>query len=199
LKVLGITGGIAMGKSAVTNRLRSEGFEVIDTDELARQLVEPGQPALAEIRSAFGSDVLHADGTLRRDTLAKIVFAAPEARKTLESILHPRIRAIWQEAARQQRTATSPKKPQFFVTIPLLFETGCATEFDATICIACSAPTQMARLRARGWSANESAERIASQLPIEAKMKLATYVIWTEGPPEVTFLQLRRLLDVIRP
>ena len=95
MKLFGITGGIAMGKSTAGQLLRQHGVAVIDTDDIARQIVEPGQPALAEIRERFGPAVLLPDGRLDREELARQVFALPSARADLEAILHPRIRAAW--------------------------------------------------------------------------------------------------------
>ena len=95
MKVFGLTGGIGMGKSVAAQFLRERGARVVDTDEFARQLVEPGQPALAEIQTVFGNNVVAPNGELRRDQLARIVFADAAARKKLEAILHPRIRERW--------------------------------------------------------------------------------------------------------
>ena len=95
MKVCGLTGGVGMGKSTAAQFLREHGAQVVDTDELARQLVEPGQPALTEIQAVFGKSIVAPDGQLRRDELAQIVFTDPAARKKLEAILHPRIRERW--------------------------------------------------------------------------------------------------------
>jgi dephospho-CoA kinase len=191
LKVLGLTGGVGMGKSAAESFLRQQGLPVVDTDVLARQLVEPGQPALDEIRAAFGDAVLAADGRLRRDELARIVFNDDAARVRLESILHPRIRALWQQ---QVQTWCGEAKTTAVVVIPLLFETGAEKELDETICIACSAATQRERLLARGWSETQIQQRIAAQLSIEKKVEKADYVIWSEGNLDVMAAQLSLLL-----
>ena len=196
-----------MGKSAAADLLRARGVQVLDTDELARELVEPGQPSLAEIQAVFGAEFFGPDGRLRRDLLARRVFADPEARKQLEVILHPRIRKQWIEAVgvwrsriggqgiSQKETAESRLAHCLFVVmIPLLFETNCQQEFDATICIACSASTQLKRLFARGWSSPQIQQRIAAQLPIEEKMGRADYVIWSEGGLDVHATQLDRVL-----
>src|SRR5437660_8963116 len=95
MKVLGLTGGIGMGKSTSAQLLRARAIPVVDTDELARQVVEPGQPALAQVAAAFGPDIIAHDGRLRRDELARRAFSDPDARRKLEEILHPRIRALW--------------------------------------------------------------------------------------------------------
>jgi dephospho-CoA kinase len=197
-----------MGKSAVGDLLRARGVQVLDTDQLARELVEPGLPALAEIQSTFGSEFVASDGRLRRDLLARRVFADAEARKKLEAILHPRIRTLWAEAVRSWRSQAGERghPPEnnaesrpccriFAVMIPLLFETNCQQEFDATICISCSARTQFERLGDRGWSPEQIQQRIASQMPTEEKMGRADYVVWTEGPLELAAAQLSRILQ----
>jgi len=199
-----------MGKSTAASFLVNRGVTIVDTDLLARQLVEPGQPALIEIRQAFGAEILAADGSLRRDRLAQRVFSEPTARKTLESILHPRIRDLWlseRDAWRSNFAKTlpqdsSPLHPRdgmrsvrfFCVVIPLLFETRAEVEIDASICLACSSITQRQRLLARGWNADHIAQRIQSQLPIEEKMTRAPYVVWNEGSVEILNAQLERVL-----
>ena len=177
----GLTGGIGMGKSTAAQVLRQLGVKVVDTDILARQIVEPGQPALEEIRNLFGAQVIN-EGRLNRDVMAKIVFNDAQARSTLENILHPRIRFLWQTEVKNQQ---SKGTPLVAIDIPLLFETGSESEFDATVCVACTATTQRQRLRQRGWSEEHIQKRIQAQWPIEKKMAKATYIIWTEGSMDV--------------
>lgn len=192
MKRLGLTGGIGMGKTAAADYLRRRGLPVVDTDQLARELVEPGQPALADIAAAFGPAVLDAEGSLRRLELAGLVFSDESRRRQLEAILHPRIRAAWRAQLEAWQRAG---RPAAVVVIPLLFETGAAGEFDATLCVACSAASQRERLRARGWSDEEIARRLAAQWPIERKLAAADFVIWAEGGLEQTEAQLDRVLD----
>jgi dephospho-CoA kinase len=194
MKRLGLTGGIGMGKSAAAEHLRRRGLPVVDTDRLARELVEPGQPAWHEIRHTFGPEVLDAAGCLRRDALARIVFADAARRRQLEAILHPRIRAAWQA---QLETWQHEGRPAAVVVIPLLFETGAAGQFDATICVACSPASQRERLRARGWSDEEIARRLAAQWPVERKIAAADYVVWAEGDLAHTAAQLDRILATL--
>lgn len=192
MKVLGITGGVGMGKTTCAELLRQRGLPVVDTDALARQLVEPGQDALQEIRQAFGPELIGADGCLRRKELAQRVFNDAESRRRLEQILHPRIRERWRaqiETWRKERQALG------IVVIPLLFETNAQSELDATLCVACSAATQQARLAARGWSPGHIAQRVAAQWPAEKKMELSTFVIWSEGRLEIHAAQLDRILS----
>src|SRR3954471_12688794 len=158
MKLCGLTGGVGMGKSTTARFLSAQGVPVIDTDEIARLLVEPGQPALAQIKNRFGENVIDLDGRLRRDELARIVFADAAARKSLEAILHPPIREHWLARAETWRKENHPLA---VVVIPLLFETAAASHFDNVICTACSSIAQSARLRHRGWSANQIAQRIS--------------------------------------
>jgi dephospho-CoA kinase len=191
MKVYGLTGGIGMGKSTSDKLLRERGVAVVDTDLLARQLVEPGQPALSEIQAFFGPEMIGGDGKLRRDELARRVFGDAPARKRLEEILHPRIRAAWQAQLEQWR---AQKYPLAVVVIPLLFETEAGTHFDKIICTACSAASQRQRLQSRGWDERQIEQRIASQMPAEKKMELSNYVIWTEGELDVHAAQLQRVI-----
>jgi dephospho-CoA kinase len=198
MKILGVTGGMGMGKSACAKLLQQRGVPVIDTDELAREVVEPGQPALAEIQALFGADLVGPDGRLRRDRLARRVFGDPAARRSLESILHPRIRELWLEraAALGQHGA-----PLVAVIIPLLFETGAEADLDRTLCVACSSATERERLAPRGWAPEEIQQRLAAQMPVEQKMARADYVIWSEGGLGLHAEQLDRILDklLVRP
>src|SRR5574341_933480 len=182
MKVFGLTGGIGMGKSACAELVKARSIPVVDTDDLARQVVEPGEPALAEVVNAFGRDVLDEAGKLRRDELGRRVFADAAARKRLEEILHPRIRDLWR--AQVRRWAEQGHRCAF-VIVPLLFETRAEKEFDAVVCVACSAATQRQRLAARGWPPDKIERRMAAQLPIAAKLAQADFVIWSEGSLEV--------------
>lgn len=183
-----------MGKSTSAALLRERGLPLIDTDEVARAIVEPGEPALAEIRATFGESVIDPAGRLRRDMLAHIVFASESRRKELEAITHPRIRERWEKEVNEWRAAG---KPVGVVVIPLLFETHAESAFDVVVCVGCSAATQEARLGRRGWSLEESRRRIAAQWPAEKKMALAHYVVWTEGDLEAHRLQWVKILEQI--
>jgi dephospho-CoA kinase len=183
-----------MGKSTCASLMRQRGVRVVDTDELARELVEPGQPALAEIAATFGSTLLDDAGRLRRQELADIVFRDPAARRQLESMLHPRIQEAW---SRQLSGWRASGVPLAVVVIPLLFETGSEGFFNATLCVACSARTQQTRLTARGWSEPEIQLRCEAQLPVEEKLARARFVIWSEGCLEAHADQLDRVLGVL--
>ena len=194
MHLIGLTGGVGMGKTTASNFLQQRGLPVIDTDVLAREVVEPGLPAWDEIRRLFGEDITDSDGRLRRDELARQVFAEPARRQQLEAIIHPRIRERWVAQVALWRTE---KHPAGVVVIPLLFETDAAGSFDSVICVACSASTQRQRLLARGWTSEQIAQRIAAQWPVEKKVGLADYVIWNESGLEVHAEQLDRILRFI--
>lgn len=191
MKLFGLTGGIGMGKSTAAQILGRRGIPVEDTDAIARNIVGPMQPALAEIQRTFGNEVISAEGTLRRDVLARIVFSDPAARRKLEAITHPLIRAHWKKSVEMWRTV---KLKAGCVIIPLLFETNAESEFDATICVACSAVTQRSRLAIRGWGAEQTAQRIAAQFPITEKIAKADYVVWNEGDLDILAAQLERIV-----
>jgi len=181
MKLCGLTGGVGMGKSTAAGFFLQLGARVVDTDGLAHELVQPGQPALLEIIQNFGSRFLSTDGSLKRSELAQLVFADATARKQLEAILHPRIRERWQmqvEAWRNEGCSVA------MVAIPLLFETAAENQFDKIICVACSPAQQRQRLAARGWKSDEVAGRIAAQLPVEQKMARSHFVVWAEGSLE---------------
>ncbi|MFO1476987.1 MAG: dephospho-CoA kinase [Verrucomicrobiota bacterium] len=190
MKLFGLTGGIGMGKSTAGLYLAGRGLPVIDTDQLARQVVAPGQPALAEIARAFGPQIIGPSGHLQRAELARRVFSSPADRHILESITHPRIRTLWRQHADSWRRQGAPIG---IVIIPLLFETGAEKELNATVCVACSEATQHARLAPRGWSPDQAAARIAAQWPVERKMARADFLAWSEGPPFILHAQLDRI------
>ncbi len=183
-----------MGKSTVEQLLRQRGLPVVDTDILARQIVEPGQPALQDIQRIFGPRVVDEAGHLRRDELARIVFPDPNARQQLESVTHPRIRDLW---VRQVETWRAEQRSVAAVVIPLLFETGAEKNLDVTVCDACSPAAQHQRLKDRGWSADQIQQRIAAQWPIEKKVARSDFVIWTDGALEILGKQVDRIFNAV--
>ena len=194
MKLCGLTGGVGMGKSTAAGFLLASGARVVDTDDLAHELVQPGQTALAEITAAFGHHLIAPDGRLRRGDLAKIVFADPAARQKLESILHPRIRERWQAQVAEWR---SEHCKVAVVVIPLLFETQAEINFDKIICVACSAGSQRERLAPRGWLPEQISRRIAAQMPVEQKMARSHFVLWTEGTINTSQRQLVEILKKV--
>jgi len=192
--LLGLTGGIGMGKSAAGDWFQGRQAPTIDTDRVARDICAPGSAALAEIESCFGPEVIGADGGRRRDELAKRVFGNKEKRAALEAILHPRIRAAWQaETAGWRESGVAVG----IVQIPLLFETNAEAEFDAVVCLACSPQVQKVRLLARGWNEEQIAGRIAAQISITEKMERSDFVIWNESGLQELGEQLQRVLSAL--
>jgi dephospho-CoA kinase len=194
MKVCGLTGGVGMGKSTAASFFLKLGVRVVDTDEIARQLVQPGQPALLAIQNQFGHGVIATGGELRRDELARIVFADALARQKLESILHPLIRQCWLAQIEKWRQANDLVA---LVVIPLLFETQAETSFEKIICVACSPVAQQERLQTRGWKDDQIVQRIAAQMPVEQKIARSDFVVWTEGSPVTHEQQVTRVFQQI--
>jgi len=180
-----------MGKSTAANILQRMSVPVVDSDDLARQLVQPGLPALDEIVETFGSGFLDSHGKLNRSLLAQLVFTDPSSKKSLEDILHPRIEEGWRRRAAEWEARGESVG---CVVIPLLFEKGYEKAFEATVGIACTASEQKRRLSARGWSNPEIQLRLEAQWPVEKKISLSRFVVWTEGSPDVQGPQWIRIL-----
>jgi dephospho-CoA kinase len=191
---IGLTGGMGMGKSTAAQLLAQHGLPVLDSDQVARDVVSPGSPALDEVAQLLGGDVIAPDGSLRRDLVAERVFADEALRKALETILHPRIRVAWQ---RQLADWAGQGVSRAVVMVPLLYEVNLAGEFDRVVCVACTAATQSARLAPRHWTAEQIRLRNAAQWPVEKKMAQADFVLWSEGVVEVLAAQIDRLLERI--
>ena len=186
---VGLTGGIGAGKSTVAEWFRVHQVPVLDTDDVAREQVAPGQPALTEITDRFGPGCLKTDGSLDRAVLARLVFQSSEARRDLESILHPRIQRVWTEKLAAWQ---SGGERMGVVVIPLLFEKGYPSFFDTILAVGCSTVTQRIRLRASGWTETEIDSRIAAQWPMTAKLEAAHCVLWNEGTLHCLHAQLER-------
>jgi dephospho-CoA kinase len=185
---IGLTGGIGSGKSEAARQFARLGATVIDTDLIARQLVEPGQAALAEIVDAFGAGVLDADGRLNRDRLRQQVFADPSRRRLLESILHPRIRArALLEAGRAQA-------PYCLLVIPLLAETGDDYRLDRVLLIDCPENLQRQRARARDALSEADLDAIlAAQASRAARQAIADDIILNDADLQALTVAVRRL------
>jgi dephospho-CoA kinase len=177
---VGLTGGVASGKSSVATILRERGAVVIDADALAREVVGPGTPGLDAVVAEFGPEVLDPDGALDRARLGALVFADADRRTALEAIVHPLVRA---RAAELE--ASAPAGAVVVHDIPLLVETGQAASFDAVLVVDVPSEIQVARaVRERGWSEDEARARIAAQASREERLAAATYVIDNAGTPE---------------
>jgi dephospho-CoA kinase len=189
-----LTGGIATGKSTVARLLHGHGLAVVDADRLAREAVAVGTPGLAEVSARFGLSVVAADGALDRPALARIVFADETARRALERIVHPRVRA-----AIERFFALVPAGRPGVAEIPLAFETGWAAAFDVVVVVACHPETQRRRLMARdGLTDAEATQRLAAQWSIDQKARLADAVVLTDGAMASTVTQSARLADWLR-
>jgi dephospho-CoA kinase len=178
--IVGLTGGVASGKTTVSHVLEEEGAYIIDADQMGRELVRPHTPAWKEIVRAFGKDILREDGSIHRKKLAEKVFADPGQRKLLNQILHPRIRKEMERRAK----AIGQKDPEAVVVIdaPLLVELGEHRKMEKLIVVTSTQTQQIERLRKRDGISREGALRISSsQMPVEDKVKLADFVIRNEG------------------
>jgi dephospho-CoA kinase len=183
-RVIGLTGGIASGKSTVAGMLADKGAWVVDADQLARRAVEPGSLGIQEITGEFGPGVIAADGSLDRARLGELVFSDEDARRRLNSIVHPKVLELSQE---QIRKADRAGARLVVYDVPLLFETGREGEFDAILLVAVDPVTQLGRLRQRsGLDESQARARIGSQMPLERKRELATWVIDNSGTLEET-------------
>src|SRR5262245_14057991 len=186
--VIGLTGGIGSGKSTVAAMFGELGAELVDADQIARDVVRPGQPAYQEILAAFGRDILAADGTIDRKALGARVFADPTARRRLEALVHPRIGA---ESLRRIGQAGARGVPVVIYEASLLVESGLHKTMDGVIVVAASQAAQRARVAGRdGLSALELEQRIAAQLPTQEKVAVADWVIHNEGTLEDTRRQV---------
>jgi dephospho-CoA kinase len=190
--LVGLTGGIATGKSTVSAMLRALGAIIIDADVLAREVVEPGQPALAEIAREFGPGVVGPQGRLDRQALGALVFADAGQRKRLEAITHPRIRERFQ----RQLDALAAQRFRGLVVFDaaVMIESGHYKTMDRLVVVVADDETQMDRLRARdGMGPEEALRRIRSQMPLSEKAKLADHVIENSGDRAATEAQVRRV------
>ena len=193
---IGLTGGIASGKSAVAALLREMGFPVLDADSLSHKLMEHGQPAYHEILQEFGMDLAGPDRRLDRNKLAAIVFANPEKLAKLNAILHPRVeQMILQQFEEWERSGIHDAA---FVEAALLVEAGMTENLDGLVVAWCRPEQQPERLRKRGMSENEAKQRIAAQLPLEEKLRYATEQIDCSGSMEQTRAQVQALAEKFR-
>ena len=190
-RIYGLTGGVGMGKSTAGGLLNKLGVQCVDTADLARQTVEPGQPALDEIKNQFGAEVFDPRDRLDRSKMASIIFSDSLQRKRLEGIIHPKVKELWLEQVAEWRAGNVGLG---IVIIPLLYEVKAEIEFDKIICIACTPNTQLKRLRDRGWSDDQIKARLSAQMNITEKMDRSDHLIWNEGEKSVVGEQLKRII-----
>jgi dephospho-CoA kinase len=195
LQVLGLTGGIGSGKSTVAAMFAARGIPVVDADELARTVVEPGRPAHADIAAAWPT-VVGPAGAIDRRRLGDIVFADPAALARLEAITHPRIRELGHE--RLAALAAAGHRLAIYEASQLV-EAGRHDDFDGLVVVTVSPATQLARVLARGGLTREQAEaRIRAQLPLADKLRVATHIIDNDGDRASTQAQVDRLLSKLK-
>ncbi|SDO56697.1 dephospho-CoA kinase [Geodermatophilus sp. DSM 45219] len=184
---IGLTGGIGSGKSTVAGLLAARGARVVDADRIAREVVEPGTPGLDAVVAAFGRDVLTAEGALDRPALAAVVFADPDARRRLDGIVHPLVRARAAELV-----AAAPPDAVVVQDVPLLVETGQASSYDLVLVVAADLATRVERLVGRGLSEDDARARIAAQATDEQRRAVADVVLDNSGTVEELEAQVDR-------
>lgn len=184
---IGLTGGIGSGKSTVAGLLAARGARVVDADRIAREVVERGTPGLDAVVAAFGRDVLTAEGALDRPALAAVVFADPGARRRLDGIVHPLVRARAAELV-----AAAPPDAVVVQDVPLLVETGQASSYDLVLVVAADLATRVERLVGRGLSEDDARARIAAQATDEQRRAVADVVLDNSGTLEDLEAQVER-------
>lgn len=191
--VLGLTGTFGSGKTTVAGLMREQGARVIDADELAREVVEPGRPAYEAVVREFGREVLGEDGRLDRKVLAERVFADPERLARLNAIIHPAVRAVEMRLLEAYRAS-----PLVVLDVPLLYEVGLDRQVDRVVVVSISERERFARLKHRGFSEREVIARLGRQMAQARKLLRADYVIDNSGPPEATRQQVTILMDQLQ-
>jgi len=193
LKV-GLTGGIASGKSTVSKIFASFGAKVLDADEVAREVLLPGQPAWTRLRQVFGEEFFHPDGTVKRKQLRKLVFADPEKRSQLNAIVHPE---VMREINRRSAVlSSSAQNGVLLVDVPLLLEVGVANRFDKVVVVYVSESVQINRLQQRdGISEEEAKQALKVQMALSKKVEQADYLIDNSGTLEETLAQVEKVWD----
>ena len=195
-ETIALTGGIACGKSTLAEALRARGGHVIDTDQIAHELMQPGRELWKNVVDAFGPSILGFDQSIDRKVLGRLVFADPLLRAKLNEITHPAIRSVWQRE-REERARTHPTH-FLAVMIPLLYECELERLFSAVWCVGASRAVQLRRLMARGLTQTEADNRLSSQLPVAEKMARADIAFWGEGFPAALVRQLDQISDQVR-
>jgi dephospho-CoA kinase len=194
---VGLTGGIACGKTYVTEVLRELGCDVLDADQVARAVVEPGQPAYEDIVRTFGAENLQADGTIDRAKLGAIIFSDAAQRAKMNAIVHPRVH----EAQSRWMAEVAARKPAAIAVVDaaLMIESGGYQRFDKLVVVYCTPELQLARLMARNnFSHEEATKRIAAQMPTAEKLTYANYSIDTSGGFDVTRQQVIALYSELQ-
>ena len=192
--ILGITGGIACGKTETGRILSAEGFKVLDSDFLAHELMAKGRSVYAAVVKYFGDEILAEDGEIDRARLGKIVFADPQAREALNRLVHPAVIKAAKEWIEECREAQEDAA----VLVPLLFEAGWTEGWDAVICVTAPEEQIFQRLEKRGMSNEEARNRIAAQMPQPEKAARADFIIENGGTPDALRSRIASLVEEIR-
>ena len=189
---VGLTGGIASGKSTVSEAFARLGAKVLDADEVAREVVLPGKPAWTKLRHTFGSEFFHPDGRLNRSKLRRLVFANPEERSRLNAIVHPEV--MREIDFRFEQLTSSAEHAVVLVDVPLLLEVEAADRFDRVVVVYVNETVQLGRLMERdGLSAEEASQALSTQIPLRDKVKQADFVIDNSGTLEETQAQVEKV------
>lgn len=184
-KRIGLTGGIACGKSVVTDRLKTHGIPVLDTDQVAHELLKPGNPVFDAIVNHFGVEVLdHPNGEINRSLLGRKVFADDSERDALNTLIHPEIGRRWRNWLQAQTSVMA------VVAIPLLFEVGAEKDFDGILCVWSPEPVMIERLKKRNLTENEAALRIRAQMPVDQKAEKSTWTLKNIATLEDLYFQV---------
>jgi dephospho-CoA kinase len=195
--IVGLTGGVASGKTAISQILKEEGAYLIDADQIARELVQPHTATWNELIKVFGKEILQEDGSIHRKRLAAKVFSDPEQRNLLNQILHPRIKTEMNKRVKE----IGQKDPNAIVVIDaaLLIELGDHREMDKVIVVTSTEKQQIERLKKRDGVDQEEAQRVlSSQMPLEGKMKVADFVIQNEGSFEETRRRVKEVFQELK-
>lgn len=188
--IVGLTGGLASGKSTVAAAFAARGADILDADQISRDLVAPGSEALAAIVAHFGTHILDTQGALARDTLRQIIFADPSQRHWLEQWLHPQIRKRFQAEIHAIRNP----KAVIILVVPLLLEAGFDAMVERVLVVDCDEASQRQRAIARGWAADEVDAAIAAQISRQTRLARADEVIDNSGPPAAIAAQVEILM-----
>jgi dephospho-CoA kinase len=193
---VGLTGGIATGKSTAMEQWRSLGVAGLDADEYAHRALTPDTPTWEEVVHAFGNEILNPDRTINRPRLGDIVFTDDGKREALNRIIHPAVDKMWKKEV--QRLKREGQAQFVVVAIPLLYEVAAESQFDCVVVVGCSEPTQVSRLTQKGLSEPQARARIRAQWPLSKKMDRADFVIWNDGVPGVLHQQAEIIWATIK-
>jgi len=195
--IVGLTGGIASGKTTVANMFKNEGAYIIDVDKISREVVEPGKLGWQEVIKTFGEEILNRDKTINRKKLGDIAFSDGEKRRILEKIIHPKVYSEKQKLINQIKE--KDKEAIIIIDIPLLIEANQQKTVDKVILVYVSPQTQIERLIKRdGFNLEEAKKRIFAQMPIESKKKYADYIINNEAPLEMVRKEVKSIFQALK-